>query len=71
MELEQYKFCYAGSDMNFAVFSDDPCLAAEPKALLAGKAFSKRFGRMVKKIGKEIKKGVRRDREKKEEIALY
>jgi hypothetical protein len=25
MELEQYKFCYAGSDMNFAVFSDDPC----------------------------------------------
>jgi hypothetical protein len=25
MELQQYKFCYAGSDMNFAVFSDDPC----------------------------------------------
>jgi hypothetical protein len=145
MELQQYKFCYAGSHMNFAVFSDDPChisyvksvpipightqvevyevepgartrwvvvkqvdgykntlkvflrqkgrflensvnelsretkkqimqrfpaLAAETKALMADDALGKRFGRMVKKIGKEIKKGVRRDREKKEEIAL-
>jgi hypothetical protein len=145
MELQQYKFCYAGSDMNFAVFSDDPChisyvksvpipightkvefyeiepgartrwivvkqvngykntlkvflrqnekflensmdqlsretkkqimqrfpaLAAETKALLAGPTLGKRFGRMVKKIGKEIKQGVRRGREKKEEIAL-
>ena len=145
MELQQYKFCYAGSDMNFAVFSDDPChisyvesvsipightkvelyeiepgantkwivvkqvdgsqstlkvflrqderflensmdqlsretrkqimqrfpaLAAETKALLAGKTLGKRFGRMVKKIGKGIKQGVRRDREKKEAIAL-
>ena len=25
MELQQYRFCYAGSDMNFAVFADDPC----------------------------------------------
>ena len=25
MELQQYKFCYAGSGMNFAVFADDPC----------------------------------------------
>jgi hypothetical protein len=25
MELQQYKFCYAGNDMNFAVFSDNPC----------------------------------------------
>jgi len=139
MELQQHRFCYAGSDMNFAVFSDDPChisyvksvpipightqvefyevepgarthwivvkqidgykntlkvflrhnerflensmdqlsretkkqimqrfpeLAAEANALLAGKALGKRFGRMVKKIGKEIKQGVRRDREK-------
>jgi hypothetical protein len=145
MELQQYRFCYAGSDMNFAVFSDDPChvsyvksvpipightkvelyeiepgartrwivvrqvdgykntvkvflrqnerflensmdqlsretkkqimqrfptLAAQTKALLAGNAFGKRFGRMVKKIGNEIKQGVRRDREKKEAIAL-
>ena len=145
MELQQYKFCYAGSDMNFAVFSDDSCrisyvksvpipfghtqvelyeiepgartrwivvkqvdgyrntlkvflrqngrflensmeqlsretkkeimqrfptLAAEPKTLMAGTALSKRFGRMVKKIGKEIKKGVRRDRKNKEEIAI-
>jgi hypothetical protein len=161
MELQQYRFCYAGSDMNFAVFSDDPChvsyvksvpipightkvelyeiepgaktrwivvkqvdgykntvkvfqrqnkrflensmdqlsretkkqimqrfptLAAETKALLAqgpvkvpdppsrsglsaGKALGKTFGRMVKKIGNEIKQGVRRDREKKEAIA--
>jgi len=145
MELQQYKFCHAGSRMNFAVFSDDPChisyvksvpipigytkvelyeiepgartrwivvkqvdgykntlkvflrqnerflensmdqlsretkkqimqrfptLAAQTKALMADKALGKRFGQMVKKIGKEIKKGVRRDREKKEEIAL-
>jgi hypothetical protein len=145
MELQQYRFCYAGSDMNFAVFSDDPChvsyvksvpipightkvelyeiepgaktrwivvkqvdgykntvkvfqrqnkrflensmdqlsretkkqimqrfptLAAETKALLAGNALGKTFGRMVKKIGNEIKQGVRRDREKKEAIAL-
>ena len=145
MELQQYKFCYAGSDMNFAVFSDDPChisyvksvpipightqvqlyeiepgartrwivvkqvdghkntlkvflrqnegflensmdqlsretkkqimrrfptLAAETKVLLAGKVLGKRFGQTVEKIGKEIKPGVRRDREKKEEIAL-
>ena len=41
-----------------------PELAAEANALLAGKALGKRFGRMVKKIGKEIKQGVRRDREK-------
>jgi hypothetical protein len=25
MELQQYRFCYAGSDMNFAVFADAPC----------------------------------------------
>jgi len=25
MELQQYKFCYAGSAMNFSVFSDCPC----------------------------------------------
>ena len=25
MELQQYKFCYAGNHMNFAVFADDPC----------------------------------------------
>ena len=25
MELQHHKFGYAGSDMNFAVFSDDPC----------------------------------------------
>jgi hypothetical protein len=25
MELQHHKFCYSGSDMNFAVFSDDPC----------------------------------------------
>ena len=25
MELQQYRFCYAGSDMKFAVFADDPC----------------------------------------------
>jgi hypothetical protein len=25
MELQRHKFCHAGSDMNFAVFSDDPC----------------------------------------------
>jgi hypothetical protein len=47
-----------------------PALAAETKALLAGKALGKKFGRMVKKVGKEIKQGVRRDREKKEAIAL-
>jgi hypothetical protein len=145
MELQQYKFCYAGSAMNFSVFSDCPCrisyvksvpipightkvelyeiepgantqwivvkqvdghkntlkiflrenerflensmgqlsretkkqimqrfptLEAESKALLAGKALGKRFGRIIKKIGKEIKKGVRSDREKKEEIAM-
>jgi hypothetical protein len=145
MELQQCKFCYAGSDMNFAVFSDDPCrisyvnsvpipightkvelyqiepgartqwivvkqvdgskntlkvflreeekflensmdqlssetkteimqrfpaLAAETKALSADKALGKRLGRIVKKIGKEIKQGVRRDRKKKEEIAV-
>jgi hypothetical protein len=144
-ELQQYKFCYAGSGMNFAVFSDGPCrisyvksvpipightmvelyeidpgaktqwivvkqvdgykntlkvflrqngrflensmdqlsretkkqimqrfptLAAETKALLAGKALGKRFGRMVKKIGEKIKKSVHRDREKKEAMAL-
>ena len=46
-------------------------LAAEARALSARKALGKRFGRMVKKIiGKEIKQGVRRDREKKEEIVL-
>jgi hypothetical protein len=145
MELQQYKFCYAGSDLNFSVFSDCPCrisylesvpipigssqvelyeiepgartqwivvkqvdghkntlkvflrqneqflessmdqlsretkkqiierfptLEAESKTLLAGKALGKRFGHMVKKIGKKIKKGVRRNREKKEEIAM-
>ena len=25
MELQQYKFCYAGNGMNFSVFSDSPC----------------------------------------------
>ena len=25
MELQHHKFGYAGKDMNFAVFSDDPC----------------------------------------------
>ena len=25
MELQHHKFGYAGNDMNFAVFSDDPC----------------------------------------------
>jgi hypothetical protein len=25
MELQHHKFCYSGSDMNFAVFSDDSC----------------------------------------------
>ena len=25
MELQQYKFCYAGSAMNFSVFADAPC----------------------------------------------
>jgi hypothetical protein len=25
MELHQCRFCYAGSDMNFAVFADAPC----------------------------------------------
>jgi hypothetical protein len=25
MELQHHKFGYSGSDMNFAVFSDDPC----------------------------------------------
>lgn len=25
MELQQYKFCYAGSNMNFTVFADAPC----------------------------------------------
>lgn len=25
MELQHHKFCYSGSDMTFAVFSDDPC----------------------------------------------
>jgi hypothetical protein len=25
VELQQYRFCYAGSDMNFAVFADVPC----------------------------------------------
>lgn len=25
MELQDHKFGYSGSDMNFAVFSDDPC----------------------------------------------
>jgi hypothetical protein len=47
-----------------------PTLAVETKALLADKALGKRFGRMVKKIGKEIKKGVRRNREKKEAMAF-
>ena len=145
MELQQYKFCYAGNDMNFAVFSDDPChisyvksvpipightkvelyeiepgaktrwivvkqvdgykntlkvflrqnerflensmdqlsretkrqimqrfpaLAAETKDLLPGKTLGKRFGRMVQKIGKEIRQGVRRNREKKQKTAL-
>ena len=145
MELQKYKFCYAGSGMNFAVFSDGPCrisyvksvpipvghtmvelyeidpgaktqwvvvkqvdghkntlkvflrqnerflensmdqlssetkkqimhrfptLAAEARTLLSSKTLGKRFGRMVKKIGKEIKKGVHRDREQKEAMAL-
>ena len=25
MELQQYKFCYAGSSMNFTIFADAPC----------------------------------------------
>ena len=25
MELQHHKFGYAGKDMNFTVFSDDPC----------------------------------------------
>jgi len=145
MELQQYKFCYAGNDMNFVVFADDPCrisyvrsvpipightqvevyeiepgvrtkwivvkqvdgykntlkvflrqnerflensldqlsretkkqimqrfpaLAAEAKVPLPGKTLGKRFGRMVKKIGKEIRQGVRRDREKSAKTAL-
>jgi hypothetical protein len=145
MELQQYKFCYAGNDMNFSVFADDPCrisyirsvpipightqvevyeiepgartkwvvvkqvdgskntlkvflrqnerflensmdqlsretkkqimqrfpaLATETKTLLSGKTLGNRFGRMVKKIGREIRQGVRRDREKKEKTAL-
>jgi hypothetical protein len=145
MELQQYKFCFAGSAMNFSVFSDCPCrisyvksvpipightrvelyeiepgaktqwvmvkqvdgnknslkiflrqnerflensmnqlsretkmqimqrfptLEAESKALLAGKVIGKRFGRIVKKIGKEIKRGVRSDREKVAEMAM-
>jgi hypothetical protein len=44
-----------------------PVLAAEAKALLADKALSRRFGRM---IGTESKKSSRRNREKKEETAL-
>jgi hypothetical protein len=46
-----------------------PTLAPQTKALLAGNALGKTFGRMVNKIGNEIKQGVRRDREKKEAIA--
>src|SRR5262245_49055660 len=33
MELQQYKFCYAGSRMNFAVFSDDPCHVSYVKSV--------------------------------------
>ncbi len=33
MELQQYKFCYAGSHMNFAVFADDPCCTRYVKSI--------------------------------------
>ena len=33
MELQQYRFCYAGSDMNFAIFADDPCRARYVKSI--------------------------------------
>jgi hypothetical protein len=33
MELQQYRFCYAGSGMNFAVFSDDPCRTRYVKSI--------------------------------------
>src|SRR5882724_1373561 len=33
MELQQYKFCYAGNGMNFAVFSDSPCRISYVKSV--------------------------------------
>lgn len=33
MELRQYRFCFAGSDMNFAVFADDPCRTRYVKSI--------------------------------------
>lgn len=33
MELQQYRFCYAGSNMNFAVFANDPCCTRYVKSI--------------------------------------
>ena len=33
MELQQYRFCYAGGGMNFAVFADDPCRTRYVKSI--------------------------------------
>jgi hypothetical protein len=33
MELQQCRFCYAGSNMNFAVFADDPCRTKYVKSI--------------------------------------
>jgi len=33
MELQQYRFCFAGGDMNFAVFATDPCRVRYVKSI--------------------------------------
>ena len=33
MELQQYRFCYAGNDMNFTVFADDSCRTRYVKSI--------------------------------------
>jgi hypothetical protein len=46
MELQHHKFGYAGNDMNFAVFSDDPCRVSyvESSAIPIGRTQVELYG---------------------------